>query len=178
MKFSQLKTDNSTRSKLGHWGSDVGDQNGRRSVSNCSPLEAGSGFRRSSEFKHWHNLKGLSINIYIQKLGVPPNSAPKYRLRQLSGPYIQLVQVLLTSPGLLYMPDGPWCFLLALQMQKGCCNSQLFLLWGLLCHLCLITPGGLPIISYRVFIQKMKGEGCGKGGEREGKKSFLEKKRK
>lgn len=110
--------------------------------------------------------------------------APRCRLRHVSLPYIQLRHVLLTYLGLLYMLDRPCFFLLAVYSTANAkslpaiansFSSEVYIIIFVSLFL-----DGCPSFLIWVFLQKMKGEGCGKGRERKGTQScfFLEKKSK
>lgn len=101
--------------------------------------------------------------------------APKWRLRCVSMPYIQLIHALLMYLGLLYMLDRPCFFLLAVYSTANAksltaiassFSSEVYIIIFVSLFL-----DGCPSFLIWIFLQKMKGEGCGK--EREGKEILL-----
>lgn len=101
--------------------------------------------------------------------------APKWRLRCVSLPYIQLIHALLMYLGLLYMLDRPCFFLLAVYSTANAksltaiassFSSEVYIIIFVSLFL-----DGCPSFLIWIFLQKMKGEGCGK--EREGKEILL-----
>lgn len=101
--------------------------------------------------------------------------APRCRLRRVSMPNIQLMRVLLMSLGLLYTLDRPCFFLLAaysaanvksLPAMASSLSSEVYII----IFVSLFLDACPPFLIW-VFLQKMKGEGCGKG--KKGKEILL-----
>lgn len=125
-------------------------------------------------------LRRVYLCTYLWMLSSPGSwgayiLAPKCRLGCVSVPYIQLIHVLLMYVGLLYMLDRLCFFLLAvystanakiLTAIASAFSSEVYIIIFVSLFL-----DGCPSFHMWIFLQKMKGEGCGKG--RRGKEILL-----